>query len=84
MEDVAEPSKPLSPSSTYPSDLPPQVLDDDDDEFDIDRDDGRRSSQLLLSSIHGPSYSARYLEPVVGIWPQVKSIVIEVRVINSQ
>ena len=44
MEDVAEPSKPLNPLSTYASDFPPQVLDDDDDEFDIVRDDGRRSS----------------------------------------
>ena len=44
MEDVAEPSMPLNPPSTYASDLPPQVLGDDDDEFDIDRDDDRMSS----------------------------------------
>ena len=44
MEDVAEPSKPLNPPSTYASDLPAQVLGDDNDEFDIDRDDGRGSS----------------------------------------
>ena len=59
--------------------LRPQAprLDDDEDEFDIDRDERSRG---LLSSTHGPSYSARYLEPVSRIWPQVKSIAIEVRV----
>ena len=81
MGDVAEPSKPLNPPSTHASDLPPQVLDDDEDEFDTDRDEGSRG---LLSSPHGPSYSARYLEPMGRIWPQVKSIVIEVRVIDTQ
>ena len=81
MEDVAEPSNPLNPSSTHASDLRPQVLDDDEDEYDTDHDEG---SRVLLSSPHGPSYSARYLEPVGRIWPQVKSIVLEVRVINAQ
>ena len=82
MEDVAEPSNnPLNPPSTHAPDLPPQVSDDDEDEFDIDRDEGSRG---LLSSPHGPSYSTRYLEPVGRIWPQVKSIVIEVRVIDAQ
>ena len=80
MEDVTEPSNnPLNPPSTHAPDLPPQVSDDDEDEFDIDRDEGSRG---LLSNTHGPSYSARYLEPVGRIWPQVKSIVIEVRLIN--
>ena len=73
MEDVAEPFKPLKPPSTHAPDLPPQVLDDNEDEFDTDLDEG---SKGLLSSTHGPSYIARYLET---IWPQVKSIVIEVR-----
>ena len=77
MEDVAEPSNsPLNPPSTHAPDLPPQVSDDDEDEFDIDRDEGSRG---LLSSTHGPTYNARYLEPV-GIAPG-KNIVIEVRVI---
>jgi len=83
MEDVAELSKPLNPSSTHASALPPQAptcSDDDEDEFDTDRDEGSRG--LLSSSTHGASYSARYLEPVGRIWPQVESIVIEVRVIN--
>jgi solute carrier family 41 len=78
MEDVAEPSKPLNPASTQALDLPQAPsLDDDEEEFDTDRDEGSRG---LLSGTHGPSYSARYLEPVGRIWPQVKSIVIEVRV----
>ena len=82
MEDIAEPSKPLNPPSTHASDLPSHILYDDDDEFDIDRDEGNRG---LLSGTHGPpSYSARYLKPVGRIWPQVKSIVIEARVINAQ
>ena len=71
MEDIAEPSEPLNPCVRLA-----QVLDDDEDEFDIDHDEGSRG---LLSSTHGPTYNARYLEPV-GIAPG-KNIVIEVRVI---
>lgn len=68
-----EPSKPLNPPNSCVSDLPPS-LDDDEDEFNTNHGEASRG---LLNSTHGPSYSARYLEPVGRIWPQVKSIVIE-------
>ena len=38
MEDAAEPFKFLNPPSTHAPDLPPQVLDDDEDKFDTDLD----------------------------------------------